>query len=235
MARSQRRSTEEFPPAVRRGQDGAADASRAIGRRLSSLLAIVEGVAPLNTAIEYVRRIEAARVEHASKQARMDACCRAVSALDLLVPLAELAQSQVEALRAKLHNRSEHWRRAIYRNATGFAPDLTGTGMDARGVLELKVGREGVTAPAQHVSNASALRGALLGFFLAFREHVLTTRGGLSLLVLDDPQNARQRQSRAPRARFGWARRGGRSASSDHPRSQVRPLARCRESCRRPR
>lgn len=60
--------------------------------------------------------------------------------------------------------------------------------MSARGVLELRVGRDGVTAPAQHVSNASALRGALLGFFLAFREHVLATRGGLLLLVLDDPQ-----------------------------------------------
>ena len=42
--------------------------------------------------------------------------------------------------------------------------------LDARGVLELKVGRNGVTAPAQHISNASALRGALLGFFLAFRD-----------------------------------------------------------------
>jgi hypothetical protein len=38
------------------------------------------------------------------------------------------------------------------------------------------------------VSNSSALRGALLGFFLAFREHVLASRGGLSLLLLDDPQ-----------------------------------------------
>ena len=60
--------------------------------------------------------------------------------------------------------------------------------MNARGVLDLKVGRDGVTAPAQHISNASALRGALFGFFLAFREHVLATRGGLALLVLDDPQ-----------------------------------------------
>ncbi len=60
--------------------------------------------------------------------------------------------------------------------------------MTARGVLDLKAGREGVTAPAQHISNASALRGALFGFFLAFREHVLATRGGLSLLILDDPQ-----------------------------------------------
>lgn len=179
---------QSFLHVVRRGADGDAEADRAIGRRLSSLLRIVEGVAPLNSAIEQARRMEVAHTGHADKQHRITKCGRAVAALDVLVPLGGLAQAQVDTLRRKLHNRSEHWRKAIYRNATVFAPDLTGTDMNARGVLELKVGRDGVTAPAQHVSNASALRGALLGFFLAFREHVLTTRGGLSLLVLDDPQ-----------------------------------------------
>lgn len=177
-----------FVHTVRRGDDGNADADRAIGRRLTSLLRIVEGVAPLNSASEQVRRMEAARKAHDAKKDRIAACARAVAALNLLVPLGGLAQTQVDTLRRKLHNRSEHWRRAIYRNATTFAPDLIGTDMNARGVLDLKVGREGVTAPAQHISNASALRGALFGFFLAFREHVLATRGGLSLLILDDPQ-----------------------------------------------
>lgn len=177
-----------FVQTVRRGDDGDADAGRAIGRRLTSLLRIVEGVAPLNSANEQVRRMEVARKDHEAKKQRIAACGRAVIALNLLVPLGGLAQTQVDTLRRKLHNRSEHWRRAIYRNATTFAPDLTGTDMNARGVLDLKVGREGVAAPAQHISNASALRGALFGFFLAFREHVLSTRGGLSLLILDDPQ-----------------------------------------------
>ena len=177
-----------FVHTVRRGDDGNADADRAIGRRLTSLLRIVEGVAPLNSASEQVRRMEAARKDHDAKKDRIAACTRAVTALNLLMPLGGLAQTQVDTLRRKLHIRSEHWRRAIFRNATTFAPDLIGTDMTARGVLDLKAGREGVTAPAQHISNASALRGALFGFFLAFREHVLATRGGLSLLILDDPQ-----------------------------------------------
>ncbi|SFK83176.1 hypothetical protein [Methylocapsa palsarum] len=190
-----------FLLAIRRGDDGNPDAPRAIGRRLTSLLRIVEGVAPLNAAIEQVRRMEVARVAHVAKKERISACGRAVAALDLLVPLGGLAQTQVDTLRRKLHNRSEHWRRAIYRNATIFAPDLTGTDMNARGVLELKVGRDGVTAPAQHVSNSSALRGALFGFFLAFREHVLAMRGGLSLLVLDDPQELLDHDNRQRLAR----------------------------------
>lgn len=177
-----------FLQAVRRGEDGDADAGRAIGRRLQSLLRIVEGVAPLNASIQLTGRMEAARADHAAALARLAACARAAAALGLLVPLGALAQTQVDALRRRLHDRSEHWRRAIFLNATTSAPDLVGTGMDARGVLQLMVGRDGVAAPAQHVSNASALRGALMGFFLAFREHVLATRGGPSLLVLDDPQ-----------------------------------------------
>jgi len=191
----------KFLYAIRTGEEGSADADRAINRRLTALLSIVEGVAPLNTAIEYVRRMEVERAAHSAKRTRLTACAKVVEALGLIVPLGALAQTQVDTLRTKLHNRSEFWRRAIFRNATDFAPDLTGTGMDAKGVLELKVGRQGVAAPAQHVSNASALRGALLGFFLAFREHVLTTRGGLATLLLDDPQELLDNDNRERLAR----------------------------------
>ena len=215
-----------FLQAVRRGEDGAADSGRAIGTRLAALRRIVEAAAPLNAAMEQTRRMEAARKNHATKTTRIAACGRAAAALDLLVPLGDLAQAQVDTLRHTLHDRSEHWRTSIYRNATLFAPDLTGTGMDARGVLELKVGRDGVTAPAQHISNASALRGALLGFFLAFREHVLTTRGGLALLVLDDPQELLDHDNRQRLAHglSGVAAGGAQLMVTTHDRRFARSL-----------
>lgn len=191
----------EFLFAIRSGEAGAADFDRALNRRLAKLLSIVEGVAPLNAAIEYVRRMETERAAHAAKVSRVAACGKVVDALAVIEPLGSLAQTQVNTLRNKLHQRSEFWRKAMFRNATDFAPDLIGTGMDAKGVLELKVGRQGVAAPAQHVSNASALRGALLGFFLAFREHVLTTRGGLATLLLDDPQELLDNDNRERLAR----------------------------------
>ncbi len=191
----------KFLFAIRSGEVGAADSDRALNRRLAKLLSIVEGVAPLNAAIEYVHRMEIERAAHSAKVSRVSACGKVVDALAVIVPLGSLAQTQVDTLRNKLHKRSEFWRKAMFRNATDFAPDLVGTGMDAKGVLELKVGRQGVAAPAQHVSNASALRGALLGFFLAFREHVLTTRGGLATLLLDDPQELLDNDNRERLAR----------------------------------
>lgn len=215
-----------FIQAIRRGQDGSPDADRAIGRRLASLLAIVEGAAPISTALTHVGRMTTARANYVAKKARIDACARAVAALNALIPLGELANAQVETLRKKLHNRAEYWRKAVYRNATEFAPDLTGTGMNARGVLEFKVGRQGVAAPAQHVSNASALRGALLGFFLAFREHVLAARGGLETLVLDDPQELLDNDNRERLARglSKLASAGGQIIVTTHDRKFARSL-----------
>jgi energy-coupling factor transporter ATP-binding protein EcfA2 len=190
-----------FLVAVRRGKEGDPGSSRAIGSRLDSLKQLVEAVAPINSAVEQLRRMESARQSHQGKSDRIDACARAAVALESLVPLGALAQTQVDTLRRKLHNRSEYWRKAIYLNATQFAPDLTGTNMNAQGVLDLHVGRDGVAAPAQHISNASALRGALMGFFLAFREHVLATRGGLTTLLLDDPQELLDHDNRQRLAR----------------------------------
>lgn len=224
-----------FVQAVRRGEDGAVDAERAIGVRLSKLRVIVAGTVPLNAAIKQTERMETARRNHAAKTTRITACGRAAAALDLLVPLGNLAQSQVDTLRRTLHDRSEHWRTSIYRNATVFAPDLTGTRMNARGVLELTVGRDGVTAPAQHISNASALRGALLGFFLAFREHVLATRGGIALLVLDDPQELLDHDNRQRLAHglAGVATAGAQLLVTTHDRRFARSLvAECRSGDR---
>lgn len=190
-----------FIQTVRRGDEGSQNADRAIGSRLKMLLSIVESVAPLNQAGVYVSRLEAGRTERGGKVDRIVQCGRAVTALQALVPLGTLAQAQVDSLRSTLQTRSDHWRSAMYQNATTYAPDLTGTVMDAKGVLGLQVGRDGVNAPAQHISNASALRGALLGFFLAFREHVLQQRGGLTTLVLDDPQELLDNDNRERLAR----------------------------------
>ncbi len=60
--------------------------------------------------------------------------------------------------------------------------------MGRKGELDLVVQAGGVAAPAQHVTNASALRASLVAFFLAFWEYVLKERGGLTTLILDDPQ-----------------------------------------------
>src|SRR3546814_12806399 len=61
--------------------------------------------------------------------------------------------------------------RSCYHNSYPMAGHaLRDTAMDVRGVLDIRVGFEQASAPAQHISNASALRASLMGFFLAFWE-----------------------------------------------------------------
>src|SRR3546814_11777936 len=74
--------------------------------------------------------------------------------------------------------------------------------MDVRGVLDIRVVFAQAIAPAQHISNASALRASLMGFFLAFWEHVLMERGGLALLIFDDPQELLDHDNKEKLARL---------------------------------
>src|SRR5258708_16099763 len=117
----------------------------------------------------------------------------ASEALKDVMTIGTLAQTQVESLRATLDGRATYWRNKIYNNAystSGY--DLVGSDMDSKGALALFVGTDGVSAPAQHISNASALRASLLGFYLAFWEHVHKEPGGLNW------RTAPIRRSRSP-------------------------------------
>jgi hypothetical protein len=185
-------------------RSGSADFGQGAGLydRLARLELIVNGVAPITAAGELVARLSDSLAARTRKVKAIADCATAADALAAIVPIGDLATAQVEGLRNRLHGRAAHWRNAIYQNATTFSPQPHSTGMTAHGVIDIRVGRHGVSAPAQHVSNASALRAGLLGFYLAFREHVIQTSGGLALVVLDDPQDLldydnRQRLARA--------------------------------------
>jgi hypothetical protein len=160
-----------------------------IGRKLDALASIVKGVEPLNTALNLCGRMRAQLNIRRTNERRLADYAKAVTALAPVINLGSLAEAQVETLRKALHDRAVFWRDKCYGNSYVEAGHkLHETAMDAKGVLEILVGTGAANAPAQHISNASALRASLMGFYLAFWEHVLKESGGLSLLILDDPQ-----------------------------------------------
>lgn len=207
--------------AVRRGPAEADVTNEAIGPNLEKLKLIVNGVAPISAAITLTDRMVVALTEWEKKKGRILACGKALNALGAIIPIGELAQMQVDGLRTLLHTRSEYWREKIFQNATTFSPKPLKTGMDANGVIDIHAGRDGVHAPLQHVSNASALRASLFGFYLAFREHVIRTSGGLSLLVLDDPQDLldHDNRQRLARAITSLASEGAQIIATTHDRN----------------
>jgi predicted ATPase len=157
--------------------------------KLKALATIIDGVEPLNRALEFCKRMTDQLKLRRAKEDRIVLYARAAAALKPVSQLGELAEAQVGMLQNLLHGRASHWRDTCYSNAYSTAGHaLRETAMDSKGVIEFHVGSKVARGPAQHISNASALRASLIGFFLAFWEHVLKTRGGLTLLLLDDPQ-----------------------------------------------
>jgi AAA domain len=157
--------------------------------QLLDLEATVKAAQPVSEALVQCGRLKQHLKSRRAAETRIREYKIACAALANLASLGELADKQVDQLRKILRKDAAAWRDRIYLGAfPDTAQELVDTGMGRKGELDLIVQTGGVSAPAQHVTNASALRASLVAFFLAFWQHVLKERGGLMTLVLDDPQ-----------------------------------------------
>lgn len=157
--------------------------------KLLDLEATVKAAQPVSNALVQCGRLKERLKARRAAEQRLSEYATASAALANLADLGQLADEQVDLLRKTLRKDAADWRSRIYLGAfPDTAHELIDTGMGRKGELDLVVQTGGVSAPAQHVTNASALRASLVAFFLAFWEYVLKERGGLTTLVFDDPQ-----------------------------------------------
>jgi hypothetical protein len=158
--------------------------------KLRKLRVVVDSVGPIKLAQELCARLIQDYGRRKRKLERIEQYKLAAAALQDCAKLGTLAEEQVAQLQATLHQKTVEWRNRIYLGAWPATNlDLVALNMGSDGRFEFQVGGSGVTAPAQHVSNASALRANLIGFYLAYWQHLRSERGGLRLMVLDDPQD----------------------------------------------
>lgn len=157
--------------------------------RLLRLQSMVNAIEPVNDATRLCNRMAEDIGKRRIKERRLAAYRVASEALEDCAKVGSLAEQQVGQLQKHLHKSAVGWRNRIYSSAfPSTRLDLVATKMDGDGELQLLVGGAGLAAPAQHVANASALRASLVGFYLAYWQYILKARGGLRLLLLDDPQ-----------------------------------------------
>lgn len=157
--------------------------------QLLQLRALVTAIEPLEEASAKQKRMLADIEKRRIAERRLKAYDDASQALQECIEIGGLAERQVAELQSRLHTSATHWRNKIYLSAfPATSMELVDSRMSGSGDLQLLVGAPGVAAPAQHVSNASALRASLLAFYLAYWQYMLKERGGLRLMVLDDPQ-----------------------------------------------
>jgi len=172
----------------RKPKDGQAVQAPTLTGKLLALDATVKGAEPISRSLVYCGRLSAELTKRRTLEKRIREYVIASAALEDLLSLGGLADEQVDHLRRKLREEAAKWRDRIYVGAfPSTAHELVDTPMGRKGEIDLVVRAGGVSASAQHVANASALRASLVGFYLAFWEHVLLERGGLRTLLLDDP------------------------------------------------
>lgn len=173
----------------RKPNEGEPAEKQTLTGKLLELQRIVKAAEPISDAVTQCARLSRHLATRRGAEARLANYSAAGIALGQLADLGTLADQQVNQLRKVLRAEAAAWRDRIYLGAfRDTAHQLVDTGMGRKGELDLVVEAGGVAAPAQHVTNASALRASLVAFFLAFWEHVLKQRGGLITLLLDDPQ-----------------------------------------------
>ena len=160
-----------------------------LGASLAALEQMVKGIAPINNALSLCAKMGKALERRRQSERRIKSYNETILGLEEVIALGDLAEAQVEGLRARLQDRALHWRSRFYCNAYVTAGhDLIDTQMDSKGTITMHVGSAHAVAPAEQISNGSALRANLFGFFMAFWEYILQYQGGLELLLLDDPQ-----------------------------------------------
>jgi AAA domain len=169
-------------------KEGEVSEKATLSGKLLDLEATVKAAKPVSDAFGLCERLKKHLESRRAAEKRLGEYADASEALGNLSNLGSLADKQVDQLRKTLSKQAAAWRSKIYLGAfPDTAHELVDTGMGRKGELDLVVQTGGVSAPAQHVTNASALRASLIGFFFAFWEYVLKERGGLSNLLLDDP------------------------------------------------
>jgi hypothetical protein len=165
--------------------------ARSLVDRLTILGQITSSAEPASAALKIVNALSLELKARRSLEATIAQYAVAAAAIDPLLHLGDLVDRQIEALRLHLHAQTEEWKSHLYQAAYGstLAPRLGATRIGAEGIVTFQSEYGGVRAPAHTIGNASDLRATLVAFLFSFWEYVLNTRGGLSVLLLDDPQD----------------------------------------------
>lgn len=149
---------------------------------------LVRTAEPINHALTKLDALAEFNRQRSQKQGAIERYERAATAIDELLGLPALVETQVAFLMKALADATAQWKEKLYSPAFIGAPAAVNPNIGPDGTIAIDAAADGTQAPAQHVGNTAELRATLFAFFLALWEHLLDTRGGIGLLLLDDPQ-----------------------------------------------
>lgn len=176
------------PQPANQGPGPSREKARSLLSSLEALDVQVQTALPISQALAHVKSMIAAAQTLTEKRDRVGQMLRAAEALQEFSVLPALVEDHVTHLTRTLGASTTRWKNILYSPSFTGAPGAARPDVLSDGTINAAATANGVEAPAQHVGNASELRATIFAFMIAFWEYMLETRGGLALLLLDDPQ-----------------------------------------------
>ncbi|QQS12946.1 MAG: AAA family ATPase [Rhodospirillales bacterium] len=162
-------------------------------RSIDGKLAVLKAYRDAATVFAGIRRQLAQIKETCEKWAklrlRIAKLARAAKAVEPFVRFPALVHDQVAGLIADLDAQVSAWAQRMYKAQFLQAPAYAGLDPAKSDGLGLLASQGKHLVEAHHVMNASALRAYLAAFVLALRQQIWSRTGGLSTILMDDPQD----------------------------------------------
>lgn len=156
--------------------------------QIQAIRRAVQNAIPVVSLIRQLDELELLRQGWESDQNRLELLTRAANAVESYLEFPSLVYERVSGLIETLNRDTGLWLSKIYRSHYRGGPSYGGfePGEDRGFGLRAEVGN--MRVPAHQVMNASLLRACIWAFLFALWEHIGKQSGGLSCMLLDDPQ-----------------------------------------------
>jgi hypothetical protein len=120
---------------------------------------------------------------------RLEKLDRAAKAVEPFTRFPDLVHDQVAGLIEQLDSQARSWAQNMYKAQFLQAPAYAGIDTTKTDGIALLASQGKHLVAAHHVMNASALRAYLSAFVLALWQQIWVRSGGISAVLLDDPQD----------------------------------------------
>lgn len=148
----------------------------------------IRNAAPIVSLIRQLDELDRARQAWDTEDRRLVLLERAAKAIEPFLEFPQLVYEQVSGLISALDRGTGAWLKRLYRPHYLDGPDYCGFDPTQENGVGLRAGIGDMRVPAHQVMNASLLRACVWAFLFSLWEHVRMQAGGLSCILLDDPQ-----------------------------------------------
>lgn len=125
----------------------------------------------------------------AKARVKIEKLARAAKAVEPFKNFPDLVHNQVAGLISDLQEKAKSWSQRMYRAHFVQAPEYAGLDPAKSDGFTFLAAHGKHLVEAHHVMNASALRAFLSAFVLALWQQVWSRSGGISAILMDDPQD----------------------------------------------